>query len=93
MNILQTIGAIAAMIFTVGSMLTMWVFAAAGCANATPESIHRVKIWVINLTIFCLAGIGVGIWLLIKKHYAWSTFLTLLPAATMLSILVWNLCR
>lgn len=90
MNLLRTIASIAAMIFTAGSMFTMWVFAAAGCANATHESIHRVKIWVINLTLCCLAGIGVGIWLLVKKHYTWSTCITLLPAATMLFILLWK---
>jgi hypothetical protein len=93
MNIPQTIGSIAAMIFTAGSMLAMWVFAAASLANASPDSVQRVKMWVINLSLYCLAGIGVGIRLLVQKRCGWSTCISLLPAATMLLILLWRVYR
>ena len=92
MKVLQTIGAISAMLFTAGSMLTMWVFAAASLANNTSDaSYQRVKFWVISLSLLSLVGISIGIWLLVGKRYALSTGVSLLPAAVMLSALVWQL--
>lgn len=92
MKVIQTIGSIAAMIFTAGSMVTMWVFAAASLANNTSEaSCQRVKLWVINFSLFSLVGVGAGIWLLVGKRYALSTGVSLLPAAVMFTTLVWQL--
>lgn len=94
MNRIQTIGSIAAMIFTVVSMLAMWVFSAASLANnKSEESLHRVKLWVISFSILSLVGIGVGIWLLMGKRYALSTGVSLLPAGVMFIALVWQLIR
>lgn len=91
MHILKTIGSVATMIFTAGSMLTMWVFAAASLANNTSEaSLHRVQLWVLNLSLFCCTGIAAGIWLLVRKHYGWSAGVALLPAAFMLATLLWK---
>ena len=92
MKVLQTVGAISAMLFTAGSMLTMWVFAAASLANNTSDaSYQRVKLWVISLSLLSLVGISIGIWLLVGKRYALSTGVSLLPAAVMFSALVWQL--
>ena len=94
MKIIPTIGAIAAMLLTAGSTVTMWVFAAASLANNTSEaSLHRVKLWVLNFSIFSLAGIGAGIWLLVRKRHALSIGISLLPAAAMLIALVWQIIR
>lgn len=94
MNTLKTIGCITAMIFTAGSMVTMWVFIAASLANNKSEaSLHGAKLWVLNLSLLCLVGIGVGIWLLVAKRYALSTGASLLPAAAMFMALVWQLVR
>ena len=94
MKVMQTIAAIAAMIFTAGSTLTMWVFAAASLANNTSDaSYQRVKLWVISFSLFSLAGIGAGIWLLIGKRYALSIGVSLLPAGAMFIALVWQLIR
>lgn len=94
MNVLQTIGAIAAMIFTAGSTVTMWVFAAASLANnKSAESLARVKLWVLNFSLLSLAGIGVGIWLLVSKRYGLSMGVSLLPAAVMLAAFVWQIIR
>ena len=94
MNVLKTIGAIAAMIFTAGSTVTMWTFAAASLANNTSEaSLQRVKLWVMNFSLLSLAGIGVGIWLLAGKRYALSAGMSLLPAAARFIALVWQLIR
>lgn len=94
MNILQTIGAIAAMIFTAGSTLTMWAFAAASLANnKSEESLHRVKLWVLNFSLLSAAGICVGIYLLVSKRYGLSIGVALLPAAVMLIALVWQIAR
>lgn len=94
MKVLQTIGAIAAMIFTAGSMVTMWVFAAPSLANNTSDaSYQRVKLWVITLSIMSLAGIGAGIWMLVGKRYALSIGASLLPAIVMFLALVWQLVR
>jgi hypothetical protein len=94
MNKIQTIGSIAAMIFTAGSMVTMWTFAALSLANnKSEESLHRVKLWVLNFSLLCLVGIGIGIWLLVQKRYALSTGVSLLPAAVMFIALVWQIIR
>lgn len=94
MSALKTIGTIFAMIFTTGSMVTMWIFAAASLANNTSDaSYQRVKLWVLNFSIFCVAGIASGIWLLLRKRYAWSAGASLLPAAVMFVALVWQLIR
>ncbi len=94
MNIFKTIGAIAAMIFTTGSMLTMWVFAAASLANnKSDESLNTVKLWVFNLSLLCVIGISVGIWLLIQKRYGLSTGVSLLPAVVMFAALIWQLYK
>lgn len=91
MNILKTIGSVAAMIFTVGSMLTMWVFAAASLANNTSEaSLHRVQLWVLNLSLLCCSGIAAGVWLLMRKRYGLAAGIALLPAAFMLATLLWK---
>ena len=91
MHILKTIGSAAAMIFTAGSMLTMWVFAAASLANNTSEaSLQRVKLWVLNFSLLSCAGIAAGIWLLFRKRYGWSAGVALFPAAFMLATLLWK---
>ena len=91
MHILKTIGSIAALIFTAGSMVTMWVFAAASLANNTSEaSLQRVKLWVLNFSLFCCAGIAAGIWLLVQKRYGWSAATALVPALAMLATLLWK---
>ena len=82
------------MIFTAGSTLTMWVFAAASLANNKSEaSYERVKLWVLNFSLFSLAGIGVGIWLLVQKRHGWSVGASLLPAFVMLVTFVYLLSR
>ena len=82
------------MIFNAGSMLTMWVFAAASLANNTSEaSYERVKLWVLNFSLLSLAGIGVGIWLLVRKRHGWSAGASLLPAFVMLVTFVYLLSR
>ena len=94
MKPLQTISAITAMIFTAGSMLTMWAFAAASLANNTSEaSYERVKLWVLSFSLFSLAGIGVGIWLLVRKRHGWSVGASLLPAFVMFVTFVYLLNR
>ena len=94
MKTLQTIGAIIAMIFNAGSMLSMWVFAAASLANNKSEaSYERVKLWVINFSLFSLAGIGVGIWLLLRKRHGWSVGAALLPAFVMLATFIYLVSR
>lgn len=92
MHILKTIGSIAAMIFTAGSMLSMWVFSAASLANNSSEaSLHRVKLWLLNFSLLSCAGIAAGIWLLVRKRYGWSAGAALLPAAFMLAALLWKI--
>ena len=94
MKLLQTIGCIAAMIFTTGSMLTMWVFAAASLANNKSEaSLLRVKLWVLNFSLCCLVGIGISIWRLMGKRYGLSAGAALLPAAVMFIAFVWQIAR
>lgn len=91
MHVLKSIGSIATMIFTAGSMVTMWVFAAASLANNTSEaSLQRVKLWVLNFSLLCCAGIAAGIWLLVQKRYGWSAMTALLPAIAMLGTLLWK---
>ena len=93
MKALQTLGAIAALIFTAGSTITMWAFAAASLANNTSEaSYERVKLWVISFSLLSLTGIIAGIWLLLRKRYALSASLSLLPSAAMFITLVWLAC-
>ncbi|MCP5558990.1 MAG: hypothetical protein H7A55_14695 [Verrucomicrobiaceae bacterium] len=94
MKALQITGSIAAMIFTFGSMLAMWIFAAASLANTTSDaSYQRVRLWVVGFSAFAVIGISVGIWLLVGKRYALSTSVSLLPAAVMFIALVWQLIR
>lgn len=93
MKVLQIIGAIAAMIFTAVSTVTMWIFAAASLANANPDSIQRVKIWVLNFSLLSFSGIGIGIWLLVGKRYGLSSGVSLLPAAVMFIALFWQIIR
>ncbi len=94
MKVIPTIGAIAAMMLTAGSTVTMWVFAAASLANNTSEaSLQRVKLWVHNFSLLSLVGTGVGIWLLVRKRYALSVGISLLPAAAMFIAFVWQIIR
>jgi hypothetical protein len=94
MKTLATVGAIASMMFTAGSALTMWVFAAASLANNTSDaSYKRVKLWVINFSLLSLIGIGAGIWLLVKKRQTLASSVSLLPAAAMFIAFVWQIIR
>jgi hypothetical protein len=94
MNALQRIGAVASMIFTAVSMLTMWVFSAASLANNTSEaSLREVKLWVLYFSVLSLAGIGVGIWLLYLHRPGRATIVSLLPAIVMGGTLVHFLVR
>ena len=82
------------MIFTAGSTLTMWVFASASLANNQSEaSYERVKLWVLSFSLLSLAGIGAGIWLLVRKRYGWSVGASLLPAFAMLVTFIYLLNR
>jgi hypothetical protein len=93
-NVLKTIGSIAAMFFTAGSTLAMWVFAAASLANNTSEaSLQRVKLWVLNFSLCSAAGIAIGIWLLCQKSYGWSTGISLLPAIAMGGTFIYLITR
>jgi len=94
MSTLQNIGAVASMIFTAGSMVTMWVFSAASLANNTSEeSLRQVKLWVLAFSVLSVVAIGVGIWLLYMHRPGWSTIVSLLPAIVMGGTLVYFLVR
>ena len=94
MNILQSIGAIASMIFTAGSMVTMWVFSAAALANNTSEeSLRQVKLWVAGFSVLSVVGIGVGIRLLYMHRPGWATIISLLPAIVMGGTLIYLVNR
>lgn len=89
---LAVVGAIAAMIFTAGSTLTMWVFSAAALANnQSEESLRQVELWVASFSLLSMAGIGVGIWLLRRKRPGRSALASLLPAAVMAATLLYLL--
>lgn len=94
LRVLAILGAVAAIIFTIGSMLTMWVFAAAGLANTSdPAETARVGRWVLGFSLFCAAGIGVGGWLLWRRRPGWSAAASLTPAAAMFGTLVYLLVK
>ena len=94
MNVLHNLGAITGMIFTMGSMLTLWVFSAASLANNTSaDSLQRVKLWVLCLSLYCMAGIAAGIWLLCIQRSGWATVASLLPAASMAALLLYLVLR
>lgn len=94
MNALRAIGTIAVMIFTAGSTIAMWGFAAASLANNTSDaSYQRVKLWVISFSLLSVIGISAGIWLLVGRRYILSASASLLPAVVMFLTLVWLLIR
>lgn len=94
LRVLGISGAVAAMIFTAGSMVTMWVFSAAALANNTdPAAAHEVGWWVSGFSLLCVAGIGGGIWLVIRGCRGWSAGVSLFPAVVMFLALVYQLVK
>jgi hypothetical protein len=88
------LGALGAMAFTAVSMVTMWVFAAAGLANTSdPEEVRRVGMWVLGFSVLCAAGVGVGVWLLWRGNVVHSALASLAPSAVMFMTLVYLLVR
>lgn len=93
-KVLLTVCSITAMIFTAGSMVTMWAFSAASLANNTSEeSLHRVKLWVLNFSLLSIAGIAAGIWLLCRHRPGWSSLVSVLPAVAMGGTLLYLVVR
>ena len=91
MNILRLIVAVAAMLFTGFSTLTMWVFSAAALANASEASIQRVKHWVIGCSSCSFVCIAAGIWLLRAKRPGWAAGVAIFPAIVMGGIFAWKI--
>lgn len=93
-RVLGILGAVAAMIFTIVSMATMWVFSAASLANNTdPAAAREVGWWVLGFSLLCVAGVGAGIWLVIRGRPGWSAGTSLFPAAVMFLALVYQLLK
>lgn len=94
MNVLALVSAITAMVITTVSILTLWVFSAASLANNTSEAAqHQVKLWLLGLSLYAVAGIALGIWLLSIQRAGWATISALLPAVSMTALFLYFVSR
>ncbi len=94
LRVLGISGAVAAMILTIGSMATMWVFSAAALANNTdPTAVREVGWWVLGFSLLCVAGIGAGIRLVFRGRPGWSAVASLFPAMVMFLALAYQLVK
>ncbi len=83
MNLLLTITAIASMLGTVIATLVMLVFCLAAGANATAESIHRLKMIMLGCTLGSVLCLGVAIWMVTHQRPGTSAIVAILPAIVM----------
>lgn len=83
MNLLLTITAIASMLGTVVATLVAIVFCLAGGANATAESIHRLKMIMLGCTLGSVLCLGVAVWMLTHQRPGTSAIVAILPAIVM----------
>lgn len=90
-SILPMIGAALCIVFTAFSTATMWVFSAAALANASHESIQRVKLWVAGFSSLSLVCVVVALWLLCAQRAGRSAAFALLPSVVMGACLAYKL--
>ncbi len=94
MKVPQITMAIASMIFTLGSMATMWVFSAASLANNTSaEALRQVKTLALIFSLLSVSGIALGIWLLCRRRPGWASVVAVFPSLVMGGLLVYFLLR
>jgi hypothetical protein len=93
MNRLHLLSAIFSMLFTIVATVTMLVFCMAAGANASPDSIRRLKIYMVSfslLSLLCLVAAGL---LLYGKKTGWSAGIALAPSILMGITLILKLIR
>ncbi|MBV6520839.1 MAG: hypothetical protein MNPFHGCM_00957 [Gemmatimonadaceae bacterium] len=93
MKIVPTALAVLAMLGTALVTLMAVVFCLASGANAAPEQIRVLKLWMIGLTSLGLAGIGAGIYLLRVGQPGRAAGASFLPTVIMVLILAVALLR
>ncbi len=82
-NLLLIITAIVAMLGTVFATLVMLVFCLAAGANASAESIHRLKMIMLGCTLGSVLCLGVAIWMVTHQRPGTSALVALLPSVVM----------
>ena len=88
MKVMLTAFAIIAMLCTAFATLSAVVFCLAGGANATPEQIRALKLWMLGLTLLGVAGVGVGICLLGAGQPGWAAGVSFSPTVVIGVILL-----
>ena len=88
MKFLLLAAAILAMICTVVTTLTAVVFVMSMGANATPEQIRALKLWMAGLSLLGCSGIVVGNFLMRAGEHGWAAGAAILPAVIMMLIFI-----
>jgi hypothetical protein len=88
MKTLLLVVTILAMLCTAFTTLSAVVFCLAGGANATPEQIRALKLWMLGLTLLGVVGIGAGIFLLRAGQPGWAAGISFMPTVIMGVILI-----
>jgi uncharacterized membrane protein YozB (DUF420 family) len=84
---------ILAMVCTVLATLMAVVFCLAGGANATPEQIHALKLWMAGISLLGVAGVVAGILLIRAGQPGWASVAAFAPTVIFGIILLIALLR
>lgn len=82
-----------AMICTVLATLVLIVFNLAGAANASAEQIRSMKLWAGGMTLFAVAGIVVGIFLMRAGQPGWAAGAAFAPTVIIVIITLVTLLK
>ena len=94
MNRLHIFAVIGSMLISIVSTVTMLVFCLAAMANANADSIHRLKTWMMSLSMLSLLCLAVAGWLLYDKRPGWaSAGIALAPTVLMGTIFIYKVTR
>jgi len=79
---------ILAMVCTVLATLTALVFCMAGGANASPTQIRALKLWMVFISLFGVAGLVAGIILIRAGQPGWAPLAAIAPTVILGIILL-----
>ena len=88
MKYLLSAAAIVAMVCTLLSTLTALTFCMGMGANASPEQIRALKIWMGCLSLLGVSGIVAGIFLFRAGQHGWAAGAAFLPTVIFILIFI-----